>query len=77
MRTYTKYLSDFGKLTNNTETGNLTLGGTLINDSIRTICNLQGGKLRFLEATKSMYTVADQETYQIPNGFRKLIDMYV
>ncbi len=24
-----------------------------------------------------MYTVANQETYQIPNGFRKLIDMYV
>jgi hypothetical protein len=48
-----------------------------INDSIRTICNLQGGKLRFLEATKNMTTVANQETYQIPNGFRKLIDMYI
>lgn len=49
----------------------------MINDSIRTICNLQGGKLRFLEATKDMATVANQEGYQIPNGFRKLIDMYV
>lgn len=48
-----------------------------INDSIRTMCNLQGGKLRFLEATKTMQTVADQEGYQIPNGFRKLIDLYV
>lgn len=48
-----------------------------INDSIRTICNLQGGKLRFLEATKDMLTVANQDTYQIPNGFRKIIDMYV
>lgn len=48
-----------------------------INDSIRTMCNLQGGKLRFLEATKDMATVADQESYQIPNGFRKLIDLYV
>jgi len=48
-----------------------------INDSIRTMCNLQGGKLRFLEATKDIYTVANQEAYQIPNGFRKLIDMYV
>lgn len=48
-----------------------------INDSIRTICNLQGGKLRFLEATKDMFTVANQETYQIPNGFRKLIDLYI
>ncbi len=48
-----------------------------INDSIRTMCNLQGGKLRFLEATKNMATVADQEGYQIPNGFRKLIDVWV
>lgn len=48
-----------------------------VNDSIRTICNLQGGKLRFLEATKNMSTVASQESYQIPNGFRKLIDMYI
>jgi len=47
-----------------------------INDSIRTICNLHGGKLRFLEATHDMYTVADQQAYQIPNKFRKLIDMY-
>jgi hypothetical protein len=50
---------------------------TYINDSIRTVCNLQGGKLRFLESTKQIYTVAGQETYQIPNNFRKLIDMYV
>lgn len=48
-----------------------------LNDSINTICNLQGGKLRFLEATKDMYTVADQEAYQIPNGFRKLIDLMI
>lgn len=48
-----------------------------MNDSIKTICNLQGGKLRFLEATKDMSTVASQEAYQIPNGFRKIIDMYI
>lgn len=77
MRTWTTYLSDYQKLTNNSETANQTLGGTLINDSIRTICNLQGGKLRFLEATKNMTTVANQEGYQIPNGFRKLIDLYI
>lgn len=41
------------------------------------MCNLEGGKLRFLEATKEMLTVAQQEAYKIPNGFRKLIDMYI
>lgn len=48
-----------------------------LNDSINTICNLQGGKLRFLEATRNMTTIADKEGYQIPNAFRKLIDLYV
>ncbi len=64
----------------NVSTSDTTAMSTIdsnINDSIRTMSNLQGGKLRFLEATKDMYTVANQETYQIPNGFRKLIDMYI
>lgn len=77
MRTYTSYRNDAGQLTNNTETGNLTLLDTFVNDSIRTICNLNGGKLRFLEATKDIYTVADQEAYQVPNGFRKLMSIVV
>jgi len=47
------------------------------NDSIRTMCNLHGGKLRFSETTKNMTTVATQAPYQIPNSFRKLIDMYI
>lgn len=77
MKTYTQLLSQYQSLTNDSETANQTLGATLINDSIRTICNLQGGKLRFLESTTDMTTVANQETYQIPNKYRKLIDMYI
>lgn len=77
MRSYTQFLNDYQRFTNNTEAANQTFGVTVINDSIRTICNLQGGKLRFLESTHNMSTVATQETYQIPNKFRKLIDMYI
>lgn len=77
MKTYSQLLSQYQSLTNNTETANQTLGATFLNDSIRTICNLQGGKLRFLESTTNMFTVANQETYQIPNKYRKLIDMYI
>lgn len=77
MRTYTTYRNDWGELTNNTETGALTLADKLINDSIRTICNLNGGKLRFLEAVKDMATVASQDGYQTPNGFRKLMSILV
>lgn len=77
MRTWTNLLNDYQRITNNSESANQTLGGILINDSIRTICNLQGGKLRFLEAIKDMTTVATQDSYLIPNGFRKLIDLYI
>lgn len=59
------------------QTAAMAIIDTNINNSINTICNLQGGKLRFLESTKDMTTVASQESYQIPNGFRKLIDMYI
>lgn len=78
MRTYTTFGTEYLQLTNQVgNTAALDQGRVLINDSIRTICNLQGGKLRFLEATKDLYTVAGQESYLIPNGFRKLIDVYV
>lgn len=77
MKTYTKLLSEYQVSTANTSTTNQTNGITYINDSVKTICNLQGGKLRFLESTSNMTTVADQETYQIPNKYRKLIDMYI
>ena len=62
---------------NTSDTAAMTLIDSNVNDSIRTICNLQGGKLRFLESTKDMVTVANQEGYQIPNKFRKLIDIYI
>jgi len=79
MRTWTKFKSSTAGYcnVNTSDTTAMTKIGENVNDSIRTICNLQGGKLRFLEATKNMYTTANQETYQIPNKFRKLIDMYI
>jgi hypothetical protein len=77
MYTYTTLRNNFGTITKDSSATNLTVGDTLINDSIRTICNLQGGKLRFLESTTEMATVASQESYQIPNKYRKLIDMYI
>lgn len=77
MKTYTQLRNLYGKWTKNTTSDNLTQGDIYNNDSIRTICNLQGGKLRFLEAIKDMYTVVNQESYQIPNGFRKLIDLSI
>lgn len=77
MKSYTTLLSLYQSLTRNSTTANQTLGTQFINDSIRTICSLQGGKLRFLEDTETLSTVANQEAYYIPNKFRKLIDLYV
>lgn len=77
MRTWSTFNTQYQDLTKNNTTANVTAGNQFVNDSIRTICNLQGGKLRFLEATKDILTVADQEKYQTPNGFRKIIDLYI
>jgi len=79
MKTYTILRNETSGLCNvsKSDTTKMAVIDEFINDSILTICNLQGGKLRFLEATKDMVTVADQEAYQIPAKFRKLIDMYI
>jgi len=79
MKTFTTLRNTTAKYCNvsTSDTVKMALIDSNVNDSIRTMCNLQGGKLRFLEATKDMATVASQDSYQIPNGFRKLIDLYV
>jgi len=76
-KTYTQLLNAYQVLTKDTTTANQEQGQIRLNNSVRTICNLQGGKLRFLEDTRDMYTVANQEEYQIPNAFRKLIDLMI
>ncbi len=76
MLTYTSLLSTYQDWTDNSS-ANATNGKTFLNDSVRTICNLQGGKLRFLEATKDLTTITNQDSYQIPAKFRKLIDLYI
>lgn len=79
MRTYTSLQNSTAKLcnVNTADATKMSFINSYINDSVKTMCNLQGGKLRFLETTKDMYTVANQETYQIPNSFRKLIDLWI
>lgn len=77
-RTYTKFRNDIAKQCNistDDTTAMITIDSYL-NDSIRTMCNLQGGKLRFLESTKVISSVASQESYLIPNKYRKIIDVY-
>ena len=79
MKTYTTLRTGTAQACNvsTSDTTKMAVIDGYINDSVRTICNLQGGKLRFLEATKDLTTVADQAGYQIPAKFRKLIDLSI
>ncbi len=79
MKTYTNLRNLTASYCNvsTSDTVAMTLIDTNVNDSIRSICNLQGGKLRFLESVTDMVTVANQESYQIPNKYRKLIDLQI
>lgn len=79
MKTYSESLAtmqSMAKVTT-TDTTNSALLVKFWNDSIRTVCNINGGRLRFLEAVKTMATVADQESYQVPNGFRKVMSIVI
>jgi len=79
MRSLTQFQIDTARFCNvsTTDTQAISILDTYINDSIKTVCNIQGGKLRFLEDTVDINTVADKQCYQTPNKFRKIIDMYV
>lgn len=78
MKTFTTLRNTTARMANvsTSDTAKMAIIDSSINDSVRTMCNLHGGKLRFLETTKNMYTVASQESYEIPNSVRKLIDIY-
>lgn len=77
MKSYTALRNLYAKFTQNDTANNLADGDNYINDSIRTVYNLRGGKWWFLEGTKDVATIANQREYQVPNGFRKIMDLYV
>lgn len=77
MLTYTSGRNLYGEFTRDVSTANLTLGDTYINESIRTICSLNGGTWFFLETTKDIATVASQQSYQIPANIARVMDCYI
>lgn len=76
MRTFTQYLTDYANITDSSS-ANTTIGATLINDSIRTIYNIRGGKWWFLEKLIEISTIAGVRGYEVPNKLRKLMDLWV
>ena len=79
MKTLTTYVSTLQSLSGipSTDTTGTALLTQFLSDSIRTMCSIRGGKLRFLEATKTIATVASQRAYPVPARFRKVIDLYI
>lgn len=73
MITYTQSLSLFQTFTKNTSSANQTLGSTLLNDSNRTVCSINGGKWPFLEIEETVQTIANREYVTIPNNIRKVM----
>ena len=45
----------------------------MLNDSIRTICSINGGKWPFLEVEEVVQTIADREYVTIPNNIRRVM----
>lgn len=77
MKSYTTLRNLYGSLTNNTSSGNLTLGDQMINDSIRTILNINKGQWWFLDTVETDVTVASQSWVKVPANIRKLITLTV
>jgi hypothetical protein len=67
----------YGTLCNDSSSANLTVGDTLLADSVRVICALRPWPFLDRETDRTLATVASQSVYQIPAGFRKLSSLYV
>ena len=79
MKSFTESVALLNSLSKvpSSDTTNTTLLTQLWNDSIRTVCNIRGGKWKFLESITSISTVASQQGYYIPARVRKIIDLYI
>jgi len=77
MITYSQAVSLLKQMTKtpDTDTANIALLTQYWNDSIRTICSINGGKWWFLEIQKDVNTVANQGYIIVPNEIRKVEDV--
>lgn len=75
MKSYTTMRNQFGTLTANTATTNLTLGDQLINDSLRYLTT----KYFFNERTQLIPggTVASQQDYPLPYNIKTIISAFI
>lgn len=79
MKSYSTSLALLNSMsrTSTTDTTNNALLTSFLNDSIRAVCNIRGGTMPFMEDTRTIQTVASQQSYYIPASFRKINNLYV
>lgn len=77
MKSYSTYLSDYQLLTQNTTTANQALGMQFVNDSIRTVCGMRGGRWPWLEFVTSVNTSASNDYVIVPASVEKIADLYI
>lgn len=75
MKSYTTLRNQFGTLTNNTASTNLTLGDQLINDSLRYLTT----KYFFNERSQVIPggTIANTQFYPLPYNIKTIINVYI
>lgn len=77
MKTYTQSIAQLQAIAQNNTASALAQFKINYNQSLRVIASLRNGRWSWLEAVEQVPTVAGQRDYQIPNRFRKLVDLYV
>lgn len=77
MKTKTTYLQLYKAITKNNTAQNEAMGLAWLNESARTIGNINKGTWKWLEKEETILTVANQVAYQIPNKFRKVMSTYI
>jgi hypothetical protein len=75
MLSYSNLRTQYGLLTSDSSSDNLSLGTTLMNENIRQIC--ADGTWDFLEKTMSISTVAAQQFYDLPGDYLKTVTLTV
>lgn len=75
MLSTTELQTVYGDITNDDSSNNKAYGLRLINENIRQVCSEH--QFDFLEKTKTYSTVADQQFYDLPADYNKMISLYV
>ena len=75
MKSLQNLYEQIGKITKDTTTDSVAQYKIWVNETHREVCALRSWK--FLETTRTITTVASQEAYDLPENYRRVIDVYL